>query len=106
MVEKEEGEAVKRRWEVGGGGKVALGLGTAVVAGKSSEAARGKTGEGGSGERGSGEAEEGRRFWRAGRCTGDGETGAGGETGSCWGECLVEMDRPLGEAGNTVGTAW
>lgn len=83
-----------------------LRLGTAVVVGKSSEAARGKTEEGGSGERGSGEAEEGRRFWRAGRCTGDGETCEGGETGSCWGECWVEMGRPLGEAGNTVETAW
>lgn len=69
-------------------------------------AERGKTEGGGSGGRGSGDAEEGRRFWRVGRCTGDGETGEEGGTGSSWGECLAETGMRLGEVGNTAETAW
>lgn len=85
VVGKGEEEAVRRREEVGDEGKVVLRFGIAVGAGMSWVAERGKTDVGGSGEKGSGDAEGGRRFWHAGPCTGDGETGEGGETGSCWG---------------------
>lgn len=103
MVEMEEGEAARSKEGAGGGGKVVLRFG---IGGKSLVVERGKTEEGGSGERGSGDAEGGRRFWRVGRCTADGETGEGGGAGSCWGECVVETGRRFGAAGNTAETAW
>lgn len=101
-VEKEEGEAARRKEGAGDGGKVVLRF---DIAGKSWAVERGRTEEEGSGERGSGDAEGGRRFWHVGRCTGGGETGEEGETASCWGECLVETGRRFGAAGNTAETA-
>lgn len=92
-VEKEEEEAVRRWEEAGDEGKAALRFGIVVESGKSWVVERGKTDGGGSGEKGSGDAEGGRRFWHAGPCTGGGETGEEGETGSCWGECLTETGR-------------